>query len=123
LKRLPVIDFEWTNPHPDHPTWSNWFQLSGHPLHGSRALLTFSDESHAIQAAIAGQGVALLSLRLLAEDLGAGTLMQPFGPTMRGMSYHLIEGMASKRRPEVEAVRSWLFSELNSSASPEKLRS
>jgi len=122
LKRIPVIDFEWTNPHPDHPTWSHWFQLSGYPLAATRALLTFTDESHAIQAAIAGQGVAFLSLRLLAEDINVGTLMQPFGPTMQGMSYHLLEGMASKRRPEVEAVRSWLFSELASSASPGKPR-
>lgn len=112
LLRAPIIDFKWTNPHPDHPSWLNWYQISDYPLQVAPALLTFTDESHAIQAVLAGQGVALLSLRLLAEELDLGRLVQPFGPTLRSMSYHLVEATGPERRPEVEAVRRWLFSEL-----------
>jgi LysR family glycine cleavage system transcriptional activator len=42
-----------------------------------KAELTFTDESHAIQAAIAGQGVALLDLMLIADELAAAPSSSP----------------------------------------------
>lgn len=108
LATLPLIEFTWRRPHPDNPTWQAWCVAAGLPWQAPRAQLRFSDEDHAIQAALAGQGVALLSLALVADDLMAGRLRQPFGPTVPGHTYHLVRSAAQTSRPEVEAVLAWL---------------
>lgn len=40
--------------------------------------MSFTDEIHALQATVAGQGVGLHSLTLVAEGLASGALVQPF---------------------------------------------
>lgn len=104
-----LVHFEWRIPDPDKPSWSRWFAAAGLPDRSASSLLC-SDESHAIQAVAAGHGVGLLSLTLVAEELAAGTLVQPFGPVIDGMGYHLLcrpglEGEA------VAAVQEWLCAE------------
>ncbi len=73
--------------------------------------LSFSDESHAIAAAIAGQGTALLSSVLVRDELERGTLVQPFGPRLRGNRYHLVHLPSADRSPAVRAVRTWILDE------------
>jgi DNA-binding transcriptional LysR family regulator len=66
--------------------------------------LTFSDESHAIGAAIAGQGVALVDLPLVEQALRDGTLVAPFGAVLHRFSFWLVypdaqcEPVTSRRR-------------------------
>lgn len=50
----------------------------------------FSDETHAMSAALAGQGVALMSLALVADELQAGSLVHPFGPELQAEPFHLV---------------------------------
>ncbi|MCP6001055.1 LysR substrate-binding domain-containing protein, partial [Klebsiella pneumoniae] len=52
----------------DSPSWENWRRRYGPPTLNIDAGLTFSDETHALQAAVAGQGVVIAS-ELLARDL------------------------------------------------------
>lgn len=82
LDQLPLIDFKWAHDHPLNPTWKHWFAAAGLPWKARHGQLLFSDEEHAIQAALAGQGIALLSLDLVADDIAAGRLTQPFGPSI-----------------------------------------
>lgn len=107
-----LIHFAWKRIDPVNPTWSGWFRAAGSGMPQSGSQLTFSDESHAIQAAVAGQGAALLSLALVADELAAGRLVQPFGPTMLGMTYHLVEPSDWPHTPQAAAARDWLLSEL-----------
>jgi LysR family transcriptional regulator, glycine cleavage system transcriptional activator len=108
LRNATLLHFDWHHSDPNNPTWPRWLataRLRGVDAHAG---VRFSDESHAIQAAIGGQGVALLSLTLVAEELAAGTLIVPFGPELRARSYYLVH---SNRRPLSEsarAVRAWL---------------
>jgi len=70
--------------------------------------MRYSEESHAIQAAVAGQGVALLSLVLVEEELRLGLLRTVGGRTLKGMSYHVLK---SRQRPVSDAVlivEAWL---------------
>lgn len=89
LKRLPRIEFEWRRQHADNPTWSAWCAAAAVELDGP-AQLRFSEESHAIQAAVAGQGVALLSVSLVADELSAGRLVEPFGPRIPGYGFYVL---------------------------------
>lgn len=108
LAAFPLIDFKWSRQHPLNPTWKNWFAAAGLPWLAPRGQLRFSDEGHAIQAALAGQGIALLSLDLLADELAAGRLVQPFGPSIPGHTYHLVRSAGHTPAPHVDAALDWL---------------
>ncbi|RCS25703.1 transcriptional regulator GcvA [Phyllobacterium salinisoli] len=112
LGRFPLIHFEWMRKQPGNPNWQNWFAKAGLPCPSDLGQLQFSDEGHAIQAAVAGQGVALLSLALVADELAAGHLVQPFGPSLDGYTYHLVMKGDRSPTPSVGAAADWLRSEV-----------
>ena len=70
--------------------------------------VTFTDESHAIQAAIAGHGVALLSPLLLAPELEIGSLVEPFGPAIPGLQFHFVYPDSPQSRRKCAALEAWL---------------
>lgn len=108
LARVPLIHFDWRRAHPKNPTWERWFAEASLSWPSPAGQLRFSDEGHAIQAAVAGHGIALASLALVAQELAAGHLVQPFGPVIAGYTYHL--AMHADRQPaaSVRAVAQWL---------------
>ncbi len=112
------IDFQWRRRNPDNPTWERWFAAAGVPRSDDAPQLRFSDESHAIQAAVAGQGVALVSLALVRDELASGQLVQPFATAIGGFRHHLLtrEGEADAA---VVVTRQWLIAEANAAAFPE----
>ena len=65
-----------------------------------------------VQAALAGQGVALARLPLVAESIERGELVEPFGAARRIVSpfaYWLIESRHGQAaRPEVALFARWL---------------
>lgn len=115
LATAPLIHFQWKRKHALNPTWEAWFERAGLPWSALPSHLHFSDEGHAIQAAVAGQGVALLSLALVGSELAAGQLMQPFGPIMDGHIYHLVKRADGEERTSVRAAFDWLRSEAEAS--------
>ena len=109
LRHVPLIGFEWFRRDAHTPDWPLWFErASCEPLPRQ---LQFSDELHAIQAAISGQGIALVNLALVADELRANLLCRPFGPELHGHSFRLTWPDALERDPDVAAVRSWLLAE------------
>lgn len=103
------IHFDWQRPQPVDLTWSAWFRKAGLKQKAGDSDVHYSEESHAIQAAVAGQGVALLSLVLVRDELKLGLLEAPVGPTLDGLSYHLVR---ATERPSSEAaavVERWLL--------------
>lgn len=108
LARVPLIHFDWKRPQPANPTWERWFAIAERTQPPRTSQLRFSDEGHAIQAAVAGHGIALVSLALIADELKARHLVQPFGPEIDGHTYHL--AMHADRSPSapVQAVADWL---------------
>src|SRR5690606_34755958 len=62
------------------PNWRNWLkyaQVTGVDAEKGPA---YNDAAMALQAAVAGQGVALARQSLVVDDLRAGLLVCPFGP-------------------------------------------
>jgi LysR family transcriptional regulator, glycine cleavage system transcriptional activator len=115
LARVPLISFDWFHREPATPDWPLWFERAGCvPLPRQ---LQFSDEVHAIQAAIAGQGVALINLSLVAEELRTGMLCSPFGPELPGHGFHLVWAQARDTDPDIALVRAWLLEEAAERAS------
>jgi LysR family glycine cleavage system transcriptional activator len=112
LSRVPLIHFQWRRNHPLNPTWERWYSAAGIVRSQPQGQLYFSDESHAVQAAVAGQGIALLSLALVRDELQAGHLVQPFGPTVPGHTYHMVMNIDPPPGASVPAAAEWLRAEI-----------
>jgi len=112
LRKATLLHFQWRRSDPANPTWPRWLATAHVRGLDASAGIHFSDESHAIQAAIAGQGIALVSLALVADELTAGTLKVPFGPELRGHSYYLVHSDRRPLREPASRVRSWLLAEI-----------
>jgi LysR family transcriptional regulator, glycine cleavage system transcriptional activator len=114
LPRFSLIHFEWGGAASKSsvPSWTVWKERAGLGGLEVEAGITFNDEASAIQAAIAGQGVALLSLALVAAELASGALVQPFGPILEGLRYDFVYPAGGDRREPVAALRSWVLSHL-----------
>lgn len=108
---VPLIHFDWKKAAPGNPTWEHWHAQADLSWDTSRGQLRYSDEGHAIQAAVAGQGIALLSLALVADEIAAGYLVQPFGPAIPGYTYHLVMRADPALGPAARAVAHWLRDE------------
>lgn len=111
LGHHPLIHFEWHRVEDATPTWNRWFASAGGRYRAPNGELRFSDESHAIQAAVAGQGIALVSLVLVAEELASGALVQPFGPELEGFAYHLVYLDTPRHAERLGPLRQWLLAE------------
>ena len=105
----PLIHFDWHRPLPLDLTWGAWARETGRKPSELSTGIRYSEESHAIQAAVAGHGVALLSLLLVEEELRMGLLQIFAEPALKGMSYHVLKPSHRPVSKEVSAVEAWLI--------------
>lgn len=89
--------------------WALWQKQAQVPGLDVSAGLVFSDETHAVSAAIGGQGVALMSRQLIEDELKEGRLVQPFGPELEGKPFFLVYPENRKHDPTIQAVRDWVM--------------
>ena len=89
--------------------WSAWQRAAQVPGLDVTAGPVFHDETHVIAAALAGQGVGLMSQALIARELAEGRLVRPFGPDLPGQPFHLVYPHARRADPTVQAVRDWVL--------------
>ncbi|MBB3771393.1 LysR family glycine cleavage system transcriptional activator [Angulomicrobium tetraedrale] len=123
LARATLIHIEqlpWTR-EASVPSWEDWRQRAGLASLDIGAGISFNDEASAIQAVIAGHGVALLSLVMIAPELAGGTLVQPFGPVIAGLSYHLVFARAAANQPAVAMLRRWVVEEFAAAPSAARI--
>jgi len=76
----------------------------------------FSHTFLVLQAAAAGQGVALATNVLIGDYLEAGRLVRPFPHEVRGRyQYYVVCPEATADRPAIAAFRAWLAEAATSS--------
>ena len=96
------------------PMWLRALHLEGLANAGT---LHFSAYDQLIQAALAGQGVALGRSPLIDVLLREKRLVAPFRPTLASpRSYFVIQSAAAARKPEVQAFVAWLHREAQADA-------
>jgi LysR family transcriptional regulator, glycine cleavage system transcriptional activator len=94
LATFPLIDFAWPPNDADAPTWRHW-EIAARakytlvPPLGNLVSLSFREEPHAIDAVLAGQGIALCSDVVIARELAAGSLRELSDVTLPGYSFYL----------------------------------
>ena len=96
----------------ESPDWESWLKAAGIAGVDSRRGPGFSDSSMVIEAAAAGQGVALGHRWLAAADLESGRIVMPFGPVIPSkFSYYLVSPPAVAEHRRVRLFREWLLEE------------
>lgn len=102
-----------------HGDWRTWLLAASvdrvDPARGP----IFTDSSMLIQAAMAGQGVALARGVLAADELAAGRLVRPFTLSLpTEYAYYLVCPKDTAEQPKIAAFRDWLLDEARRESSP-----
>jgi len=94
------------------PTWRSWLQSVGVGNIDCERGLQINDSAAVIQAAIAGNGVALGRTTLVARDLAEGRLVRPFGDDLEhDFAYYIVHRPQVANEPAVVAFKEWLIAE------------
>jgi LysR family glycine cleavage system transcriptional activator len=102
----------------DGGLWRRWFAAAGvadvNVSRGPRILET----GLALDAAAAGQGIALAEEALIADDLARGRLMKLCDVALDDGGYYLLSLASTQRRRPLAAFRDWLLAETASLRRP-----
>ena len=91
-------------------TWDVWFGKAGGVAPDEVPQLTWRMSSVlAVEAAISGQGVLLISSEVVANEVTSGRLVQVSDIGFREGGYHLIRAEGALRRKAVRVFRDWLI--------------
>ncbi len=114
LRHHTLLHLDWSQAGEAAPDWRMWLLAAGvrdlDPTRGPR----FSQTIMALQAAIAGQGVALAEEIIVADDLANGRLVRPFALSLSDplhFAYYVASPQATAERPKVAAFRDWVLAE------------
>jgi LysR family glycine cleavage system transcriptional activator len=108
LAQSGLLDYTWKNAQLQGPTWAAWMEAVGIRGFDAGRCTGFSEESHAIQAALDGAGVALASTVLVGAELRRGRLVQVHPLGVPGFAWHAEFLQDHPRRVTVLQVVAWL---------------
>jgi len=125
LQRLPLrqpadlahhtlLEEDDTRPSAEYLSWHHWLRLHAAPGLQPRGWVYLNFTYQQIQAALAGQGVALARVALVREAIERGELVEPFGAAGRLTSpfaYWLVRWPARRERPTLTAFEDWLLAQ------------
>ena len=94
------------------PDWRRWCDKAGIEDVDMASGQHFPDSHLAIQAAIAGQGIVLVSLVLVGDALTRNLLEAPFSVALPGETYHFVCAEELEGRPDIVKLRNWFVREL-----------
>ncbi len=111
LKHHRLLHVDWGGVH-NPPSFKQWLKLACVEGVDVRRGDSFTVENLAIQVAISGGGVVLVSKISVEEDLEAGRLVAPFDISLPSHSaYWIVTPERMAERPKIAAFRDWLFAE------------
>jgi LysR family glycine cleavage system transcriptional activator len=94
------------------PTWRTWLRGAGLSDVDCERGLQINDSAAVIQAAIAGNGVALGRTTLVTKDLAEGRLIRPFGDALAyDFAYFVVYKPENGAEPAIVEFKAWLLAE------------
>jgi len=111
LSQYTLTEEDDYRPTAEFLSWRYWLAQQGAPDVQPRRWLYLNFTYQQVQSALAGQGVALARLPLVAEQLERGDLVEPFGVAGRvrtDLAYWLITPVNSRARKEVDQFCQWV---------------
>lgn len=115
LDRLPVLAMDDSVPSAAFSNWDTWCRLAGIAQIEGAARLVFTYTDQSVQAAVRGQGVALVRTPFLDDLIASNDLVTPFPHLRRpsGYRYYLVENPQRRDLPQVVAFREWVIEAFN----------
>jgi len=102
---IPVIE--------KRPSWHEWLRLAGVSGIDTERGPRFSNSILALEAAVEGQGLALVLRQQIEADVAAGRLLVPFAISMpSAYAYFLVIPRNIAERAVVRAFKDWLQAEI-----------
>ncbi|MFT5220158.1 MAG: LysR family glycine cleavage system transcriptional activator [Planctomycetota bacterium] len=104
------------SPGPKPLDWAMWLQAADVDNVDADRGTRYSMESMAIQAALDGHGIALVSNVLVEDDIAAGRLVRLFDLGLAvgsDVAYYLVYRSERLRHPRVAAFRDWILREVS----------
>lgn len=112
LKHYTLLHDETSKAAPGIPNWRSWLHASGARGVDPERGPVFDGIHLALEAAIAGHGVALGLAPLVADDLASGRLVRPFEFELRSaFSFWVVSARARAHAAPIKAFRNWLLTE------------
>lgn len=100
--------------------WQIWKRMQPNTKIDLEKALKFEHDDTAIQAAVAGHGIALANLAYISSELEMGSLVPAIDCTPMPIGAHYIVSDANKReRPHIQAFRQWILELASSDPSQE----
>ncbi|WP_280823535.1 LysR substrate-binding domain-containing protein [Pseudaminobacter soli (ex Li et al. 2025)] len=117
LRQHPLIHFDWLKTDAETPTWRRWWAAarsidSGLPEIANVWDLSFREETHAIEAILAGQGIAICSDVVLARELASGALVKAHELSLPGFGFYLVQPPDHPRQAVIARFSEWIRSAL-----------
>jgi LysR family glycine cleavage system transcriptional activator len=113
LLHFPLIHYDWITGDPMAPTWRQWLEVACSidpdfkpPDKGWD--LSFREESHAIDAVIGGQGVAICGDIVVGNELRNGLLVKAHPLSLPGYGFYLVSMPQHPRAAAIEAFSAWM---------------
>ncbi len=107
-----LLHVDWNVQSQTAPSWRMWLLAAGADHINADRGSHFNQESMALQAAIEGHGVALVSRVLAADDLAAGRLVRPFDLVLpTDFTYYVVAPEATAGEPNIAAFFDWIIGE------------
>ncbi len=93
--------------------WRMWLMASGADGVDDKAGPSFQHSNLVIQAAIAGEGIALGRSVMVEDEIKAGRLVRPFDLALpASYAYYMVCPKSNLNRSKIKAFRSWLQAEV-----------
>jgi LysR family transcriptional regulator, glycine cleavage system transcriptional activator len=114
LAQHTLLEEDDHKPSADFVSWQRWLQQHAPAGLQPRSWISMNFTYQRIQAALAGQGVALARVTLTYEAIARGELIEPFGEACRihpPFAYWLVRWPGRQERPVLKEFEDWLLTE------------
>lgn len=108
LSNLPLVAYRWKNTTLRGPSWQEWMDLAGVADFDVTSCHLFSEEIHALQAAVDGLGVALVSDVLVRRDLEEGRLVQMHPLALPGFTFKALYLADHRKIASIRQLLRWM---------------
>ena len=113
MARFPLIEAEWPPADTEAPRWQRWQRMASRrhrvvPDIAALPSLSFREELHAIEAAIAGQGIAICSNILVRPELASGDLVPVSPIKLPGYGFYLVHRAKHPKMDLIKAFLAWV---------------
>jgi LysR family transcriptional regulator, glycine cleavage system transcriptional activator len=112
LARFPLIEAEWPPADMEAPRWQRWQRVASRrhrlvPDISALPSLNFREELHAIEAAIAGHGIAICSNILVKPELASGDLVPVSSIKLSGYGFYIVHRAEHPKMDLIKAFIAW----------------